>query len=102
MTDRDNAWRLLSGSVLVGTITVDEAGMPWQRGHFPPEPAFSQFKPWFDEINGIVEAEEFDRFDDVYDRIDSALTLMSPSGPVATFLLHIDADRAWFRWEEVP
>ncbi|MFD9445989.1 hypothetical protein ACFWBR_44305 [Streptomyces sp. NPDC060006] len=74
--------------------------MPWQRGRFLSEPAFSQFKPWFDEINALVGAEEFERFDDVYDLIEGALTLESPSGPVAEFLLHIDQDRAWFRWHD--
>lgn len=97
MIDPDSIWRLMSGNTLVGTISVDDSDMPWLRGRFSPEPAFSQFKPWFDEINTLVEAEEFERFDDVYDRIENALTFVSPSGPVAEFLLHIDQDRAWFR-----
>ncbi|MFI1177279.1 hypothetical protein [Streptomyces melanogenes] len=100
MTDPDGTWRLMSGNTLVGTITVDDGGMPWLRGRFFPEVAFSQFKPWFDAVNALVEAEEFERFDDAYDRIENALTLVSPSGPVAEFLLHIDQDRAWFRWQE--
>lgn len=90
----------MSGSTLVGTITVDDGDMPWLCGRFSPEPAFSQFRPWFDEINTLFEAEEFKRFDDVYDRIDDALILVSPAGTVAEFLLHIDQDRAWFRWQE--
>ncbi|MFJ5294613.1 hypothetical protein [Streptomyces sp. NPDC088348] len=99
MTDHHDEWRLLSGNILVGTIVVDDPGMPWQRGRFSPEPAFSQFKPWFDEINALVEAEEWQRFDGVYDLIEGALTLESPSGPVTEFLLHIDQERAWFRWD---
>ncbi|MFJ5274763.1 hypothetical protein [Streptomyces sp. NPDC088358] len=55
MTDPDSEWRLWSGSTLIDTITVDEAGMPWQHGRFLPEPAFSQCKPWFDKVNAIVE-----------------------------------------------
>ncbi|MFE7136889.1 hypothetical protein ACFVAG_03995 [Streptomyces sp. NPDC057644] len=98
MTDHHDEWRLLSGSTLVGTILVDDPGMPWQRGHFSPEPAFSRFKPWFDEINALVDAQELERFDDVYNLIEGALTLESPSGPVGEFLLHIDQERAWFRW----
>ncbi|MEV7482417.1 hypothetical protein [Streptomyces halstedii] len=102
MTGPDSEWQLLNGGTLVGTITVDEAGMPWQRGHFFPEPAFSQFRPWFDELNAILEADEFERFDDAYDRIEGALTLVSPTGPVADFLLHIDQNRACFRWDAGP
>ncbi|MFG3072139.1 hypothetical protein [[Kitasatospora] papulosa] len=102
MTGPDSEWQLLHGGTLVGTITVDEAGMPWQCGRFFPEPAFSQFRPWFDELNAILEAEEFERFDDAYDRIESALVLVSPTGPVGNFLLHIDQDRASFRWDAEP
>ncbi|MEV2248958.1 hypothetical protein AB0I94_00130 [Streptomyces sp. NPDC050147] len=102
MTDHHDAWRLLGGSTLVGTIVIDEPGMPWQCGRFLSEPAFSQFKPWFDEITALVAAEEFERFDEVYDLIEGALTLESPSGAVAEFLLHIDQDRAWFRWQDGP
>ncbi|MEV4502853.1 hypothetical protein [Streptomyces klenkii] len=99
MTDPDSVWQLMSGSTLVGTITVEDADMPWLRGCFLPSAVFNRFKPWFDEVNAIIEAEEFERFDDVYDRIESALTLVSPTGPVTEFLLHIDQDRAWFRWD---
>ncbi|MDK0524423.1 hypothetical protein [Streptomyces sp. ML-6] len=26
----------------------------------------------------------------------------APGGPVAEFLLHIEGDRAWFRWNDEP
>ncbi|WP_409235486.1 hypothetical protein [Streptomyces sp. PA5.6] len=45
------------------------------------------FKPWFDGANARVEAEEFGWFDAVYD---------------LTFLLPIDQQRAWFRWDDGP
>nr|BAU09329.1 hypothetical protein [Streptomyces roseoverticillatus] len=101
MTDPDSVWRLMNDSTLIGTIIVDDNDMPWLHGRFFPESAFGQFKYWFDEVNALVEAEEFERFDDAYDRIEDALTLVSPSGPVGEFLLHIDQDRAWFRWHGV-
>jgi hypothetical protein len=100
MTDDDTAWRLTRGNSLLGTIIVDETDFPWLRGRFVPTPAFQQVKPWFDEVHAIVEAEEFDRFDEAYDRIENSLTLLSPSGPVEEFLLHIHQDRAWFRWND--
>ncbi|SBV05269.1 hypothetical protein YW5DRAFT_02814 [Streptomyces sp. Ncost-T6T-1] len=102
MTGPDTKWQLLNNGALVGTIIVDEAGMPWQRGRFLPEPAFSRFRPWFDELNTILEADEFERFDEAYDRIEGALTLVSPTGPVADFLLRIDRNRACFRWDSGP
>ncbi|MEV4566212.1 hypothetical protein AB0K12_20820 [Nonomuraea sp. NPDC049419] len=31
------------------------------------------------------------------DEVAAAVSLVSPCGPVAEFLLHIEGDRAWFR-----
>ncbi|WP_340563517.1 hypothetical protein [Streptomyces sp. GSL17-111] len=102
MSQDETVWRLMREDALMGTITVDEADFPWLRGRFVPERAFEEVKPWFDEVHVIVEAEEFERFDDAYDRIEGALTLLSSSGPVDEFLLHIHEDRAWFRWHDGP
>ncbi|MFJ6982810.1 MULTISPECIES: hypothetical protein [unclassified Streptomyces] len=38
----------------------------------------------------------------VYARIGEAVELVAPDGPVAEFLLHIEDDRAWFRWNDEP
>ncbi|MCX5204527.1 hypothetical protein OG897_24110 [Streptomyces sp. NBC_00237] len=101
MADIDTEWRLLHGGDLIGTITVDDIDMPWYRGRFLPERGFGQFKRWFDEVNVLVGDADFGGFEAAYDRIEHALTLLSPHGPVAEFLLHIDQERAWFRWDGV-
>ncbi|MBT2403319.1 MULTISPECIES: hypothetical protein [unclassified Streptomyces] len=101
MTQANATWRLMRQDTLLGTITVEEADFPWLSGGFRPEPAFAQVKPWFDEALAAMETEAFgERFDAAYDRIARALTLVSPSGPVAEFLLHVDGDVAWFRWND--
>ncbi|PPK68163.1 hypothetical protein V5P93_000068 [Actinokineospora auranticolor] len=94
-------WRLVRGDELVGEIVVDEADFPWVYGHFRPQPPFAEIKPLFDEELALVEedvAERVPEWEQVYDRITSALTLVSPNGPVAEFLLHVQGDDAWFRW----
>ncbi len=95
-------WRLVRQEELLGEVVVDEADFPWLHGRFVPTPAFDEVKPWFDESLSLVEAEEFERFDEVYDRIAHTLSLVAPSGPVAEFLLHIEDGRAWFRWSDEP
>ncbi|MFD9596170.1 hypothetical protein ACFWA9_25960 [Kitasatospora sp. NPDC059973] len=95
-------WRLMRQEELPGEIVIDESEFPWLHGRFAPAPTFGAVKPWFDESLALVEAEEFERFDDSYDRIAAALTLLAPSGPVAEFLLHISDGRAWFRWSDEP
>ncbi|MFE9952965.1 hypothetical protein ACFYRJ_36640 [Streptomyces sp. NPDC005531] len=57
---------------------INEADFPWLSGHFVPTPTFGQVKPWFDESLALMEAEEYERFDDSYDRITGALSLVAP------------------------
>lgn len=102
MVQESDIWRLMRHDVLLGTITVEEVDFPWLRGGFAPEPPFTQVKPWFDEALALMEADHFERFETVYDRIPQELTLVSPTGPVADFLLHIDGGKARFRWSDEP
>ncbi|MEW1914820.1 hypothetical protein AB0442_41755 [Kitasatospora sp. NPDC085895] len=96
-------WRLTRGAELVGEIEIGEADFPWLAGTFRPGPGYPAVAPWFAETLALLEAEEHEeRFDEAYDRIAEALTLSSPEGPVAEFLLHIDGDQVWFRWSDEP
>ncbi|MFE1271229.1 hypothetical protein [Streptomyces sp. NPDC058758] len=95
-------WRLMRQEELLGEIVIDEVDFPWLNGRFVPTPTFGEVKPWFDESLALLEAEEYERFDDFHDRIADALSLVAPSGPVAQFLLHISDGRAWFRWSDEP
>ncbi|MFC9327351.1 hypothetical protein [Kitasatospora sp. NPDC057015] len=95
-------WRLKRREELIGEIAIDGADFPWLNGKFVPGPAFGEVKSWFDESLALLDAEEYERFDDSYQRIASTLSLVAPSGQVAEFLLHISDDRAWFRWSDEP
>ncbi|MEU5983179.1 hypothetical protein [Streptomyces sp. NPDC047434] len=93
----------------VGGITVEEADFPWLSGTFAPGPGFAAVKHLFAreiELLGPVmeEAsdEQVDAWEAAYDAVRAAVTLESPSGPVAEFLLHVDGDQAWFRWNDEP
>ncbi|CAL9606897.1 hypothetical protein [Streptomyces sp. enrichment culture] len=95
-------WRLMRQEELLGEIEIVEADFPWLNGRFIPTPAFGEVKPWFEESLALLDAEEYEKFDDTYDRIATALSLEAPAGPVAEFLLHIEDGRAWFRWSDEP
>ena len=58
--------------------------------------------PWFEETLALLEAAEHEAFEAARDRIARTLSLVSPSSPVADFLLHPRGDRAWFRWSDEP
>ncbi|WP_424216897.1 hypothetical protein ACN20G_32885 (plasmid) [Streptomyces sp. BI20] len=95
-------WRLERSGEPLGEILVDEAEFPWLRGRFRPGPAFAEVAPWFARSLAVLDAGEYGRFDEEYAPIAATLTLRSPTGPAAEFLLHIEDDRAWFRWSTHP
>ncbi|WP_405019949.1 hypothetical protein OHV05_26940 [Kitasatospora sp. NBC_00070] len=76
-------WRLVRQEELVGEIVIDEADFPWLHGRFAPGPAFVGVKPWFDESLALLDAEEYERFEDSYDQIARSLSLAGPSGVVS-------------------
>jgi hypothetical protein len=59
-------------------------------------------KPLFQRELALLEEEDLDEWDRVVGEISETLELVAPAGPVAEFLLHIDGERAWFRWSDVP
>lgn len=90
-------WQLMRGHELVGEIVVEESDFPWLRGRFIAGPAFSVFEPVFARTRALADAEDWEGFDGAYDEIRKALSLLSPSGPVAEFLLHVQDGHTWFR-----
>ncbi|MDT0494204.1 hypothetical protein ACPEIF_14490 [Streptomyces sp. NPDC012600] len=104
-------WRLRRGAELVGEIAVDGADFPWLHGRFLPGPAFDPaVRQLFDRELALLERLEEDESDEsaeawerACDEVNRTLALAGPEGvAVAEFLLHIQGDRAWFRWSDTP
>lgn len=98
-------WYVRCGEEPVGEIVVDEADFPWLEGHFAPGPAYTAVEPLFARELALLEGdldETIDEWEAAYAEIRRRVSLMSPDGPVPEFLLHIEGDRAWFRWSDKP
>ena len=102
-------WQVRRGDEVLGEITVANSDFPWLSGSFAARPEFAQVAPQFVEelalSTAILEDDSeaaVDAWEAAYERIAKTMTLVSPSGPVAEFLLHIDAGWAWFRSGEKP
>ncbi|WP_199537321.1 hypothetical protein [Spongiactinospora gelatinilytica] len=78
--------------------------MPWLHGSFVARSAYAKVKPLFDRELELLEQTNDDpeAWEAAYDQVANAVRLVSPHRPVADFLLHIDGDRAWFRWSDEP
>jgi hypothetical protein len=98
----EQIWRLVRGEELIGEIVIDDVDFPWLHGRFVPTPAFERVKHLFDREQELLDADDFVSWETAYDEISGTMTLMSPTGPVAEYLLHIDEDRARFRWSYEP
>ncbi|MFF7445407.1 MULTISPECIES: hypothetical protein [unclassified Streptomyces] len=95
-------WRLHSGGEPIGEILIDGADFPWLSGRFRATPAFTPLRELFARELALMEGEEIEKWERVYDEVRRRVSLTSPDGPVPEFLLHIEGDAAWFRWSEEP
>ena len=102
-------WELREGDELIGTFTIDEQDFPWLSGAFAPEPGFARWARLFAEEQALLDqvsfsdsAEDWERWETLYTRISSVLTVVAPSTPVVDYLLHIDDGRAHLRWTDTP
>ena len=98
-------WRVHGGDEPVGEIVIDEADFPWLSGRFVPGPGFAAVRDLFVRELALVQQdheEDLEAWEAVYDEIRRRVSLSSPDGPVPEFLLHIEGERAWFRWSDEP
>ena len=94
-------WTLHHDDRLIRRITIDGSDFPWLEGAFEPLPSFEEFKPLFDRSIELIN-DGADEWESVYTQIESRLELHSEDSPAAEFLLHIENERAWFRWSDIP
>ncbi|WP_406182801.1 hypothetical protein [Streptomyces canus] len=98
-------WKVRSGDEPVGDILIDEADFPWLSGRFTAGPGFAGVRELFARELALVEEDDEERrqeWEDAYDEVRRRVSLHGPGGPVPEFLLHIEGDRAWFRWSDEP
>ncbi|NEV86017.1 hypothetical protein GUR47_04855 [Streptomyces tendae] len=89
----------------IGEILIDDADFPWLSGRFRAGPAYGAVRDLFVRELALVEGDGAERraeWEVVRAEIERRVRLVSPDGPVAEFLLHIEGDRAWFRWSDEP
>ncbi|AOR36375.1 hypothetical protein BFF78_39710 [Streptomyces fodineus] len=89
----------------VGDIVIDEADFPWLSGTFTAGPGFAAVQDLFARELALLEQadeQDWEEWETAYDEIARRVSLSSPDGPVPEFLLHIEGDRAWFRWSDEP
>lgn len=98
-------WQVRTGEESVGEILIDDADFPWLSGKFTAGPAFGDVEELFARELALTKADDdghWARWEEAYDEISRQVTLTSPDGPVPEFLLHIEGERAWFRWSDEP
>jgi hypothetical protein len=104
MTEDDDAWLLVQDGEVVAEIEIDGADQPWLHGRLLPRPGFAAARALLDRQEELMGASpmDSDAVVDVYDRINAALTLLTPDGPAAEFWLQTREDRVWLRFSDEP
>jgi hypothetical protein len=97
------AWRLYAGDELVADLVVSGGDFPWLHATVEQKPGFECYRELFAKELAASEAEQWSAAAIFYNRIRSELRLAQPDGGgVAEFLLHVDGDEAWWRWDDEP
>ncbi|MER6562498.1 hypothetical protein ABT300_33150 [Streptomyces sp. NPDC001027] len=97
--------RDVRGGEDVGEIVVTGADFPWLSGRFVPGPGHAAVAALFARELALAEQDRdelWEEWEAVYDEIRRRVSLVSPRGPVAEFLLHVSGGEAWFRWSDEP
>ncbi|WP_181806271.1 hypothetical protein [Streptomyces shenzhenensis] len=97
-----DVWQVRGGREPVGEIVVDETDFPWLHGTFTPGPGFAGVRDLFARELVLAQDEDWEAWEEAHDEIRRQVSLIAPDGPVPEFLLHIEGDRAWFRWSDEP
>lgn len=96
-------WQVRRGEESVGEILIEDADFPWLSGKFTAGAAFEDVRELFARELALTQGDaDWQRWEEAYDEISRQVTLTSPDGPVPEFLLHIEGERAWFRWSDEP
>lgn len=103
--DIDGELYLKQGEILLGILTFDYVAQPWFMCKFVPTEAFATVKPLFDEELALLNAEKLDEYEKVWEQIDALidalklrLVLANTGDVIEEFLLHIQGNKAWFRY----
>ncbi len=100
-----STWTLLAGADVVGEIRDATPDQPWFIGTWRPTDHFQPYQPLFELELSLAESMEdrWSEWEECYQRIRQAMRLQNPDGiEVAEWILHIDGDKAWFRYELRP
>lgn len=98
-------WQVRGAAEPVGEILIDDTDFPWLSGRFTPGPGFAAVRDLFARELALAARNDeghWEEWERAYGEIRRQVSLSSPDGPVPEFLLHIEDDRAWFRWSDEP
>ena len=99
MTDR--TFQLYRGETLLGVLTPTESDQPWWLGSFAPTIAFEEVRPLFLQELKLLNADQMGEWELLQTQIQTLELKLVPSDgsdSVSDFLLHIDAENAWWRY----
>lgn len=102
---RTETWTLHRGDQLVARLVVTGGDFPWLNARVEACDGFAEVRPLFVEELRLMNDADRDgtAWGAQYEAIRRSVTLRYPDGrDVPEFLLHVDGDHAWWRWNDEP
>jgi hypothetical protein len=102
-----NIWTLhrRGDGAALADLVVTGGDFPWLNARVDPRAGLAEFRPLFIEELMLLDNIDVDvhSWEHAYAAVRNAVTLRYPDGrEVPEFLLHLDGDEAWWRWDDGP
>jgi hypothetical protein len=94
-------WHLMQGEALLGILTLSYTDQPFYFCTFEPTASYQIAKPFFERELAFLNADDMESWESAYDAIDKlglCLKDIEENVVITEFILHIEADEAWFRY----
>jgi hypothetical protein len=94
-------WTLMRGSTELARLELQGTDMPWFLCSFHAGPAYADVEPLFVEQERLLETEDWDGAEHLWERMHSQMTLLpndKSERPISEFLLRIEGDEARLRY----
>ena len=101
MSDEERIWRLHAGEEHLADLVVDGGDFPWLEARCVAQPGLERFRALFEQELAAIDGDDMETADAIYGRKRERLRLTYPNGgDVPEFMLHIQGERAWWRWHD--
>jgi hypothetical protein len=95
------SWLLMQNGNVLGALTAPSRDQPWIFCKFEAAPEFERLRPLFEEEVRLLNSGQTEAFLEAADRMQALKLELTPQHggkTIRKFMIHVEGDKAWFRY----